>query len=113
MTYEDFNSILQVLQDAEKRILDVKGAIYSKGKDRFHNFKAMAELSGNKPIFCAFTLMLKHFIALSDWIYVYNKKQDNGISENEFIQLKEFIIDIRNYLVFMFAMICENYGIDE
>lgn len=113
MTSDAFIKILKELQKKEECVLDRRADIYSANKDRMHNFKTISCRLKMKPSFIAFTLMNKHFVALEDWIYEYNNKSTSEINLNEFKQIEEWIIDIRNYLSFIYAMLYENIEREE
>lgn len=113
MTNNAFMAILKELQEKEEEILNNRAELYSTNKDRMHNFKAIGSRLKMKPSFVAFTLMHKQLIALGDWLAEYDERILDSIDLDEFKKIEEWIIDIRNYLSLIYAMLYEEVEVDE
>lgn len=105
MTHSEFETVLQKLMEKEQDILVKKAKTYSYGDNRFHNFQELSLITGNKPPIVAFYLMLKHFIAFRDWLFTYDNHEDRLITAQEMAQIEEFVVDLRNYLALIYAML--------
>lgn len=113
MNNEEFIKLLKQLQEKELKILDNRATVYSTQSSRFHNFEEISLITGYKPALCAFMLMLKHFVALKDFMMKYSLRENCNISQAEFEKLEEFVVDMRNYLSLIYAMFYEVILYDE
>lgn len=113
MTEKEFVKYLEWLNNKEKEILEDKSKLYSTDSDKFHNFVQIGLVTGDKPPVVAFKLMMKHFIALRDILLRYNTISDKSLDCAEFTVIEELIIDIRNYMLLIMAMLSENLTIEE
>lgn len=113
MTHSELEIVLRKLMEKEQAILAKKVETYSYEDNRFHTFQELSTLTGNKPPVIAFYLMLKHFIALKNWLSAYNVNDEMFITTKELVYIEEFIVDLRNYLALIYAMLYDVVEDDE
>lgn len=99
--------------DKEVALLEKKAQDYSNEQERMHSFNRISKFIHMKPPLVAFVLMAKHFTAFQDWLITYDKDRIDGISIDEFRKIEEWIMDIRNYLALIYAMLYECIEVDE
>lgn len=113
MTNRAFMVLLKELMDKEVALLEKKAQDYSREQERMHSFNRIANFINMKPPLIAFVLMAKHLTALQDWLNNYNKDRIDGLTIEEFRKIEEWIMDIRNYLALIYAMLYECIEVDE
>lgn len=100
MTHKKFNNLFQKMVNEEAVIMSTKGKDYTQNsEDKLANFKIAAKEIGIKPEQVIYTHMKKHWAALITYI-------KTGKLKGEPIESK--ILDIRNYLALLRALIEEN-----
>lgn len=100
MTAEVFNELVERKLSETRNQLIRKGAEYAKGADRLSNFKAAGMLLGEPPEKVLFGFVIKHFVALRDFIY-------DGGSEVTIEAWAEKTGDVRNYMILLDALVEE------
>ena len=68
MTSKRFDEVVAELQQWQNSTLPSKGGEYAT-EDRLHNFKQIANITGQTPMQVCYTLMMKHIVALGDKIF--------------------------------------------
>ncbi|MEM4134345.1 MAG: hypothetical protein QXV73_04035 [Candidatus Micrarchaeia archaeon] len=112
ISHNAFMAILKELQSREGEVLDKRAELYSTDYNRTHNFEAIGNRVNMKPPVVALILAYKHLVALEDWLLNYNRQKYDTVDASDFKQVEEWIIDIRNYLAFIYAMLYENIEYD-
>jgi len=100
MTHEQFNNLVDSLEEIRINTLKTKNSKYAPEDDALHNFHAGAEIMGVTVQECIWGYMTKHLVALRDKI-LRNDWEDKD-------DALEKIQDIQNYLSFLWASINEN-----
>lgn len=97
MTHEQFNALLDELDDTSLQTLKDKNTKYTaNSSDALHNFRVGAQTDGSTMAQTVWHYWKKHFVALMD------KIQNNDWSDRE--DTKEKIQDSINYLRFIWAI---------
>lgn len=104
MTHENFNNLVDSLEEIRINTLKTKNAKYAPENDALHNFHAGAEIMGVTVPECIWGYMTKHLVALRDKI-LRNDWEDKD-------DALEKIQDIQNYLTFIWCAINENNTTD-
>ena len=101
MKVKEFFDWAKSVQKKENEIMFVKGKEYTvSDKDKFKNFKSIAERMGTTPKKVAMIYLLKHMDSIRNYTL-------HGIeSSNEPIEGR--IMDARNYLLLLGGIIKEN-----
>lgn len=99
MTFEQFDKLIAGAIENSAGVLREKNAKYSAGCNPLHNFEVGAAIMGGTPAQAAWGYMTKHLTALRD------KIQRNDFDDMEDFQEK--ITDSINYLLFIYAIGCE------
>lgn len=105
MTHEEFNKLIDSLEEIRINTLKTKNAKYAPEDDALHNFHAGAEIMGVTVPECIWGYMTKHLVALRDKILRNDWKDKDDALEK--------IQDIQNYLTFIWASINENLTHEE
>lgn len=113
MTNQAFIMLLEELHSKEVNLLEKKAELYSKEDERMHSLMKMSELLKMKAVTVAFVLLTKHFVALQDWVFAREKERYNFVSLEQFRKVEEWIMDIRNYLALIYAMLYEDLDIEK
>ena len=100
MTHENFNTLVDSLEEIRINTLKTKNAKYAPENDALHNFHAGAEIMGVSVPECIWGYMTKHLVALRDKI-LRNDWEDKD-------DALEKIQDIQNYLTFIWCAINED-----
>lgn len=100
MTHENFNNLVDSLEEIRINTLKTKNAKYAPENDALHNFHAGAEIMGVSVPECIWGYMTKHLVALRDKI-LRNDWEDKD-------DALEKIQDIQNYLTFIWCAINED-----
>lgn len=100
MTHEEFNKLVDSLEEIRINTLKTKNAKYAPENDALHNFHAGAEIMGVTVPECIWGYATKHIVALRDKI-LRNDWEDKD-------DALEKIQDIQNYLTFIWCAINEN-----
>lgn len=100
MTSEELNIIVNKRCETIKLILTEKAAQYARG-DRLSNFKKIAAFRHKTPEEALMGLVVKHIVALDDFI------QDLPDKKMPIEQWEEKIGDIINYMILLEAMVKE------
>lgn len=101
MTHEEFNKLVDSLEEIRINTLKTKNAKYAPENDALHNFHAGAEIMGVTVPECIWGYATKHIVALRDKI-LRNDWEDKD-------DALEKIQDIQNYLTFIWCAINENF----
>lgn len=101
MTHEEFNELVDSLEEIRINTLKTKNAKYAPENDALHNFHAGAEIMGVTVPECIWGYATKHIVALRDKI-LRNDWEDKD-------DALEKIQDIQNYLTFIWCAINENF----
>lgn len=97
-------NLLKHLQSIETDVMTAKQKQYFSTKDAYQSFEKIAVLTEQDQTSVIRDLVSKHFVALSDFINFYSKRQDKNITEDELLMLSEYIVDIRNYMMFLYGI---------
>ena len=100
MTHEEFNKLIDSLEEKRINTLKTKNSKYAPENDALHNFHAGAKIMGVTVQECIWGYMTKHLVALRDKI-LRNDWEDKD-------DALEKIQDIQNYLSFIWASINED-----
>ena len=100
MTHEEFNNLVDSLENIRINTLKTKNAKYAPEKDALHNFHVGAQIMGISVPECIWGYATKHIVALRDKI-TRNDWEDKD-------DALEKIQDIQNYLTFIWCAINEN-----
>jgi len=90
----DFGKLTEACCEEMRETLSSKGQEYSGDLDRLQNFKDAANMTGLEPEMCLFGFVVKHIVALQDYI----RKVDGDNPPTE-AQLLEKTGDIAVYLM--------------
>jgi hypothetical protein len=101
MTSETFEKIMLDQMEICSKMLSRKAELYAHG-DRLSNFKKAGNLSGETSVKACWGMMIKHIVALSD--YIVSLENGKLYSKEEW---QEKITDIINYLILMKALLEE------
>lgn len=104
MTHEEFNKLVDSLEEIRINTLKTKNAKYAPENDTLHNFHAGAEIMGVTVPECIWGYMTKHLVALRDKI-LRNDWEDKD-------DALEKIQDIQNYLTFIWCAINEDKTVE-
>ena len=99
MTHENFNNLVDSLEEIRINTLKTKNAKYAPENDALHNFHAGAEIMGVTVPECIWGYATKHIVALRDKILRNDWKDKDDALEK--------IQDIQNYLTFIWCAINE------
>ena len=96
MTHEQFNRLVDELENTRVKTLKEKNSRYSQPDDALHNFDEGAKIMSCTSAQCAWNYATKHIIALRDMVL------NNNFSNRE--DVLEKIQDIQNYLTFIWCI---------
>lgn len=96
MTYEEFEKLLQELDDNGTQTLIEKNKRYSNGEGPLHNFEKGAEISGLTSAQTCWGYLTKHLVALRDYI-----TNDDFSNREDFLEKCQ---DSINYIRFIWAI---------
>ena len=96
MTHEQFNRLVDELENARVKTLKEKNARYSQPNDALHNFDEGAKIMSCTSAQCAWNYATKHIIALRDMIL------NNNFSNRD--DVLEKIQDTQNYLTIIWVI---------
>lgn len=96
MTHEQFNRLVDELENTRVKTLKEKNARYSQPNDALHNFDEGAKIMSCTSAQCAWNYATKHIIALRDMVL------NNNFSNRD--DVLEKIQDIQNYLTFIWCI---------
>jgi len=109
MKNEDFKKVVEQRIEKIKAVLGKKGAEYTRGGDRFSNFKRAAAVRGNQtPEDALLGMMMKHIVSIIDLI---EDMQDSTETVASYDIWSEKIGDSINYLILLEGMIIERRGL--
>jgi hypothetical protein len=95
MQTEQFNRVIQELENTAKEIRELKGKDYSDGFDRLSNFKKIASQLGLDPIQVWAVYFLKHIDSISTFV------RTNALHSEP---IEERFCDALNYLYLGYAI---------
>lgn len=98
MTPEQFESVRANIESSCLKLLVEKGADYTDGKDRLHNFKTISNDLGVSPLVAWFVYAYKHWKSIANYVRT-------GQSQSEDIRGR--FMDLRNYLDLGLAIVTE------
>ena len=104
MTREEFNKLLDELDDNSVETLKKKNEKYSLGGDPIHNFTSGAEIMGDTPAKTCWGYMTKHLVALRDMV-----ERDDFSDRDDFLEKCQ---DAINYIRFLWVLGNEKLGND-
>ena len=104
MTHEEFNNLVDSLENIRINTLKTKNAKYAPENDALHNFHVGAQIMGVSVPECIWGYATKHIVALRDKITRNDWKDKDDALEK--------IQDIQNYLTFIWCAINENNTTD-
>ena len=96
MTREEFNKLLDELDDNSVETLKKKNEKYSLGGDPIHNFTSGAEIMGDTPAKTCWGYMTKHLVALRDMV-----ERDDFSDRDDFLEKCQ---DAINYIRFLWVL---------
>lgn len=99
-TFELFEKVLEDQLRQTKKVLGVKGTEYSKGGDRFSNFKDAARIEKTSPEQALLGMMVKHEVSVRDIVISLPFLPSESM-------LDEKIGDWINYLILLKGLITE------
>ena len=99
MTHENFNKLVDSLEEIRINTLKTKNAKYAPENDALHNFHIGAEIMGTTVPQCIWGYATKHLVSLRD------KIMRNDWADKD--DALEKIQDIQNYLTFIWCAINE------
>jgi len=91
MKAEDFDLLVDKVQNRCKRVLVKKAAHYAGDEDRLENFKRVAQLQDMTPADASFALMSKHIVSIAMLL------EEDPLPSKK--QWDEKITDAINYLI--------------
>lgn len=100
MTHENFNTLVDSLEEIRINTLKTKNAKYAPENDALHNFHVGAEIMGTTVPQCIWGYATKHIVSLRDKIMRDDWKDKDDALEK--------IQDIQNYLTFIWCAINED-----
>ena len=92
MTNLEFMELRQVLDDRCSKVLSQKAELYARERDRLSNFHTIADMTGETALSVWAVLFAKHSLVLTT-------------HEGSQVKLEESIIDARNYLDLLYALL--------
>ena len=104
MTHENFNTLVDSLEEIRINTLKTKNAKYAPENDALHNFHVGAEIMGTTVPQCMWGYATKHIVSLRDKIM-----RDDWTDKDDAL---EKIQDIQNYLTFIWCAINEDKTIE-
>lgn len=104
MTHENFNNLVDSLEEIRINTLKTKNAKYAPENDALHNFHVGAEIMGTTVPQCIWGYATKHIVSLRDKIM-----RDDWTDKDDAL---EKIQDIQNYLTFIWCAINEDKEIE-
>ena len=104
MTHENFNTLVDSLEEIRINTLKTKNAKYAPENDALHNFHVGAEIMGTTVPQCIWGYATKHIVSLRDKIM-----RDDWEDKDDAL---EKIQDIQNYLTFIWCAINEDKTIE-
>jgi hypothetical protein len=104
MTHENFNKLVDSLEEIRINTLKTKNAKYAPENDALHNFHVGAEIMGTTVPQCIWGYATKHIVALRDKI-----ARNDWADKDDAL---EKIQDIQNYLTFIWCAINEDKTIE-
>ena len=104
MTHENFNTLVDSLEEIRINTLKTKNAKYAPENDALHNFHVGAEIMGTTVPQCIWGYATKHIVSLRDKIM-----RDDWSDKDDAL---EKIQDIQNYLTFIWCAINEDRTIE-
>lgn len=96
MTREEFNKLLDELDDNSVETLKKKNEKYSLGGDPIHNFTSGADIMGDTPAKTCWGYMTKHLVALRDMV-----DRDDFSDREDFLEKCQ---DTINYIRFLWVL---------
>ena len=96
MTHEQFNRLVDELENTRVKTLKEKNARSSQPDDALHNFDEGAKIMSCTSAQCAWNYATKHIIALRDMVLTNNFSNRDDVLEK--------IQDIQNYLTFIWCI---------
>ena len=102
MTAEQFDVILDNRLEATRATLGTKAVEYASAKDRLHNFKRAAGLTGESPAQVCVGFLVKHLVSVLDIVDDHAKGDKRRIG-----LVDEKLGDAVNYLVLLEALLKE------
>ena len=96
MTHDQFNRLVDELENTRVKTLKEKNARYSQPDDALHNFDEGAKIMSCTSAQCAWNYATKHIIALRDMVLTNNFSNRDDVLEK--------IQDIQNYLTFIWCI---------
>lgn len=104
MTHENFNTLVDSLEEIRINTLKTKNAKYAPENDALHNFHVGAEIMGTTVPQCIWGYATKHIVSLRDKIM-----RDDWADKDDAL---EKIQDIQNYLTFIWCAINEDKTVE-
>lgn len=104
MTHENFNKLVDSLEEIRINTLKTKNAKYAPENDALHNFHVGAEIMGTTVPQCIWGYATKHIVALRDKI-----ARNDWADKDDAL---EKIQDIQNYLTFIWCAINEDKTVE-
>ena len=104
MTHENFNALVDSLEEIRINTLKTKNAKYAPENDALHNFHVGAEIMGTTVPQCIWGYATKHIVSLRDKII-----RDDWTDKDDAL---EKIQDIQNYLTFIWCAINEDKTVE-
>lgn len=96
MTREEFNKLLDELDNNSVETLKKKNEKYSLGGDPIHNFTSGADIMGDTPAKTCWGYMTKHLVALRDMV-----DRDDFSDREDFLEKCQ---DTINYIRFLWVL---------
>ena len=96
MTHEQFNRLVDELENTRVKTLKEKNARYSQPDDALHNFDEGAKIMSCTSAQCAWNYATKHIIALRDMVLTNNFSNRDDVLEK--------IQDTQNYLTIIWVI---------
>lgn len=104
MTHENFNTLVDSLEEIRINTLKTKNSKYAPENDALHNFHVGAEIMGTTVPQCIWGYATKHIVSLRDKIM-----RDDWEDKDDAL---EKIQDIQNYLTFIWCAINEDKTVE-
>lgn len=104
MNIENWNKLLDDIQNRIKELSGSKGTEYTRGIDRFYNFKRASEFRHFTPERCLEAMMSKHVISIYDQLDDLDKGIDHPLELWE-----QKIFDNILYLCLLYGLLKERY----
>lgn len=107
MDNKKFTSVIESRLESLRALLIKKGEEYATDKDRLHNFKRGAEVTGDHPVKVLDGFLLKHYVSYRDML-----KDIEAGKTIDYAYLNEKIGDILAYFLIFEALVIDTARVE-